>query len=61
MGDLLTAIGLALVVEGLLYGGFPGAAKRMAAQMANAPDQFLRLAGVAAMAIGVLVVWLARS
>lgn len=61
MSDLFAALGLALVLEGLLWGGFPGFARRMAAEMAKAPDTLLRGAGLAAMAAGVFVVWIARN
>lgn len=61
MSDLAAAFGLALVLEGLLWGGFPGAARRMAAEAARAPDGLLRGAGLAAMAIGVALVWIARN
>ena len=59
--ELIAAAGLALAVEGLFYGGFPNAARRMALQVAQAPDNLLRMAGIGAMALGVLVVWLARG
>lgn len=50
-----------LVFEGLIYGGFPNAAKRLAQDVLQISEQVLRLAGIAAMAGGVLLVWLARS
>ena len=61
MSDFLTAVGLLLVFEGILYGGFPAAAKRIAAEMSGQSDNLLRGAGVAAMVIGVVIVWLARG
>ncbi|WP_366512516.1 DUF2065 family protein, partial [Mesorhizobium sp.] len=33
MQDFLAAIGLVLVVEGLVYGGFPGLAKKLAGEV----------------------------
>ena len=56
MQDFLAAVGLVLVIEGLLYGGFPGFAKRVAAEAANAPETSLRAAGIVAIAAGVFVV-----
>ena len=50
-----------LVIEGLLYGGFPGFAKRIAAEARDAPEQSLRVAGIVAIAAGVLIVWLVRG
>lgn len=61
MTDLVTAIGLVLVIEGILYGGFPGFARRMAAQAALMPDELLRVVGLVAAGAGVLVVWLVRG
>jgi len=61
VSDLVAAIGLLLVFEGLLYGGFPGAARRMAMDMLQLPEHVLRIVGIVAMAIGVLLVWLARG
>ncbi len=61
MEYFITAIGLVLVAEGLLYGGFPDAAKRMAAEIIGMPENTLRVAGVGAMAAGVLLVWLAHG
>ncbi len=61
MGDFLAAIGLVLVVEGLVYGGFPALAKRLAAEVLSMPESQLRIAGLAAIAAGVGVVWLVRG
>ena len=57
----MAAIGLVLVIEGLVYGGFPSLAKRLASEVLSTPEQALRLAGLAAIAIGVGIVWLARG
>jgi hypothetical protein len=61
MSDLITAIGLVLVIEGLFYAAFPGAAKRMMAFALQSDDTMLRRAGVTALAGGVLLVWLVRA
>jgi uncharacterized protein YjeT (DUF2065 family) len=61
VGDFLTAIGLVLVVEGIVYGGFPGFARRLATEVLSLPENALRLAGLAAVAIGVGIVWLVRG
>ncbi|MCT8992034.1 DUF2065 family protein [Chelativorans sp. SCAU2101] len=61
MSDFLAALGLVLVIEGLLYGGLPQLAKRMAAEVASVPEGVLRGTGLAVMAIGVLIVWLVRG
>jgi uncharacterized protein len=61
MIELATALGLVLVIEGLLYACVPGSLKRLMLQMQAVPDDTLRMAGVAAVAIGVGLVWLARA
>ena len=61
MGDLLVALGLVLVVEGVVYGGFPALAKRLAAEVLSVPESRLRTVGMIAMAVGVAVVWLVRG
>ena len=61
MGDLLTALGLVLVIEGALYALFPDAMKRMTSQMLQVPATSLRSAGLFAVVIGFGVVWLVRA
>lgn len=60
MIDLLAAVGLVLVIEGAFYAAAPSAAKAMMRQGVAAPDNVLRMVGLAALAVGVGVVWLAR-
>jgi uncharacterized protein len=59
--DFLAAIGLVLVVEGLVYGGFPGLAKKLAGEVLSMPESTLRIAGLVAIAVGVGIVWLVRG
>jgi uncharacterized protein YjeT (DUF2065 family) len=59
--DFLAAIGLVLVIEGLVYGGFPGLARKLAAEVLSMPENALRLGGLAAIAAGVGIVWLVRG
>ena len=47
--------------EGVLYGGMPRLARRLAAEVLTMPEQALRIGGLAAVALGVLVVWLVRG
>ncbi|MDH6232523.1 uncharacterized protein YjeT (DUF2065 family) [Mesorhizobium soli] len=61
MSDLIAAMGLVLVIEGLIYGGFPNLAKRLAAEVLSMPENALRAVGLASIAIGVGLVWLARA
>ena len=61
MSDFIAALGLVLVVEGLVYGGMPRMAKRLAEQVTEMPESALRSAGIAAMVAGVLIVWFVRG
>lgn len=61
MHDFLAAMGLVLVVEGLIYGGFPRLAKRLAGEVLSMPENALRIAGLVAIALGVGVVWMVRG
>ncbi|MDR6430617.1 DUF2065 family protein [Brucella pseudogrignonensis] len=61
MSDFLAAVGLLFVFEGLLYGGFPLIAKKLARDASHAPEGMLRIAGLCALAIGVFIVWLVRG
>jgi uncharacterized protein len=59
--DLLTALGLVLVIEGMLLALFPDGVKRMVAEIVTRPVQSLRVGGVVSAAIGVGVIWLVRG
>lgn len=61
MNDLIVALGLVLVIEGVLYGGLPRLAKRLAAEVLALPEQVLRAAGLASLVLGVGIVWLVRG
>jgi len=61
MADLMTALALAITIEGLLYALFPEAMRRMMAEALKQPPGVLRIAGLAAAAAGVFVLWLLRG
>ena len=61
MSDLLAALGLALVIEGIIYAGFPGRMKRMIVSILELPESVLRGGGLALAAVGLLIVWLVRG
>ena len=61
MSDLIVAIGLVLVIEGLLWSLFPGLGRKLLETSAGTPESSLRMAGAAAVALGVAVVWLVRG
>jgi uncharacterized protein len=60
MSDLWTALALVLVIEGTLYALFPEAMKRATSRALLLPSQALRVAGLAAACLGVVLVWLVR-
>ena len=61
MSDFIVAIGLVFAIEGLIFAAFPGAAKRLAANALEAPENALRIAGVVSAALGMIIVWLVRG
>lgn len=60
-GSLWTAIGLVLVIEGLTYALVPGKMKQAMVAMQNLSDESLRIAGTAVLAVGVVIVFVARG
>lgn len=56
----LRAAGLALVLEGLCWALFPSGMRRAMSALMDSPEQQLRLAGLAAIGFGLLVISLAR-
>ena len=60
MTFLVAALGLLLAIEGLMFAAFPGAAKRAAAAIIDAPEGTLRLVGLVAAVLGVVLVWFVR-
>ncbi len=61
MDDLLTALALVLVIEGVLYALFPAGMRRMIEQALAIPEPQMRAAGLAAAVLGVGLVWLLRA
>lgn len=53
------ALGLAVVLEGLCWTLFPGGMRRALLSLLPLPESRLRIFGLAALALGLLVVWLA--
>lgn len=58
---ILTALGLVCVIEGLIYALVPAQLKLMMALMQNTSNEQMRLSGALVLALGVGLVWLARS
>lgn len=61
MKDFIVALGLVLVIEGVLWALAPGTALAMLKVAARTPERTLRTGGAAAAAAGVLLVWLIRG
>ena len=55
----LRALGLAVVLEGLCWTLFPGGMRRALLSLLPLPESRLRMVGLAALALGLLLVWLA--
>jgi hypothetical protein len=60
VGALITGLGMMLVLEGLLYAGFPGSLRRLASRLPEIGDNTLRIFGIIAMMIGIALIWLVR-
>ncbi len=58
---LLTALALAVAIEGIVYALFPDAMKRMMAQVMEQRSGSIRIAGLIAAVAGVFVLWLVRG
>jgi len=56
--EIWAALALVLIIEGLLPFISPGGYRRMVQQMAELPDQTLRLTGLFLIVVGLLVLWL---
>lgn len=61
MDDLAVAVGLVLVIEGLLWALAPGLGRKMLEAATQTPESSLRLAGSVAVATGVFIVWMVRG
>lgn len=59
-GDLLAALCLVLVLEGLMLFGAPGWWKRMAEQMQTLPERSLRTYGAVMAVIGLIMLQFVR-
>jgi uncharacterized protein len=59
--DLLAALGLFLVFEGIAPFANPRGLKRALAQLLQLPDRELRIAGLGSMLVGVIILFLARQ
>ncbi len=58
---LLTALALAVAIEGIVYALFPDAMKKMMARVMEQASGSIRIAGLIAAVTGVFVLWLVRG
>ncbi len=61
MVDFLAALGLAMVIEGIVYALAPEGMKKILLQVVEQPSSVLRYGGLFLAAAGLLVVWMARG
>ena len=61
MTAFLTALGLAIVIEGVCYALFPDGMKKMMVIVLEQPSSTLRMFGVTAAIVGVGLIWLIRG
>jgi uncharacterized protein YjeT (DUF2065 family) len=61
MSDFVAALGLVLVLEGLILAAFPIAAKQAMAGVLATPENTLRAIGVISAVFGLVIVWLIRG
>ena len=61
MQDFLVALGLVLVIEGLILAAFPSRIRDALETMRVTPDQQLRVVGLVAAVLGTIVVWWMRG
>ena len=59
--DLLSAVALVMVIEGLLPFANPRGSRRTMAMLAQMPEDKLRLAGLASIVAGALLLYFVRS
>jgi uncharacterized protein len=61
LGDALTALGLVLVIEGLIFAAAPDSARRALTLMLTQPAALLRILGMVSMVAGLALVWVVRG
>jgi len=61
MWDLITALGLVLAVEGILFAAFPDAIRRAMYEAAQSPRDRLRAVGIVCALLGIFIIWFVRG
>ena len=60
MRDFLTALGLVLVIEGIICAGFPGRLRKAMQAATEMGDGGMRRIGLVCLVLGVVTVWAVR-
>lgn len=60
MEDLITVLGMILVLEGLPYFAFPETFKAWVVRVLELPESRLRIYGLISMTLGLFLIYLAR-
>ena len=61
MSELLSALGLAIVIEGLAYAAFPEQMKKMLASVQAMPASTIRAVALACAAVALVLLWFIRG
>jgi len=61
MNDLLAGLGVAIVLEGLLWALLPDVGRRIVRDLASLPERQLAPIAWAMVVLGMFLVWLARG
>ena len=61
MSDFFAALGLAIVIEGLVYAAFPEQMKKALAQISTQPPARIRVIALACAAGGLVLLYLVRG
>lgn len=61
MKELLCVLGLIFIIEGLPYFAFPEKLKIYLIKIAQLPDSTLRFLGIAAIIVGLILLYIGRS
>ena len=61
ISTLITAFGLFLIIEGLLYALFPNTMKSMIGKMLNSSNETLKWTGIISAVTGLIIIWLVKE
>lgn len=61
MIDLVAALGLVFVIEGIMISLFPDLSKKMMMQMMSTPDNHLKIVGIISALFGLTILTIAKG